>query len=68
MITLTRDDAITAIDNIARQNMPAARIVNFLIEHGAVFQPPADAPCGHCGKPWDTRRCAIGGCPLGADL
>ncbi len=26
------------------------------------------ADCPHCGKPWDTRSCAMGGCPLGADL
>lgn len=30
--------------------------------------PKPDAPCPSCGKPWDTKTCHMGGCPLGADL
>ena len=30
--------------------------------------PKPDAPCPSCGKPWDTKTCHMGGCPLGDDL
>jgi hypothetical protein len=31
-------------------------------------RPVSRDPCPHCGKPWDTKWCSVGGCPLGADL
>jgi len=69
VITLTRAEAVKEIDRIiSRSQQPAVEIVAFLAVLGVGFQPDAKAPCRHCGNPWWTRSCPIGGCPLGADL
>ncbi len=32
------------------------------------MQADPHAPCSSCGKPWNTKSCSMGGCPLGADI
>lgn len=71
MITVTREEAGTAIKQIGAgdiDDVMTELILRHLESHGAHFARPRWSPCPHCGKPHDTLSCAIGGCPLGADL
>lgn len=51
-------------ERTAEQVASGARI-NMSDAYEAVVISP---PCPHCGKPGDTERCGVGGCPLGLDL
>lgn len=69
MITATREEVIANIRYLLDVSTgKATRAVKYLEDQGIVFQPPVNSPCRACGKPWDTRSCSMGGCPLGADL
>jgi hypothetical protein len=77
VITLTRSELI---DEIAEAMSDACdmdvswpgyaeAVLKRLEKNGLVPGPEPDAPCSHCGKPWNfSGPCGWGGCPLGADL
>lgn len=76
MINLTRQDALAGVQNAMEEaNGPgmtfadfAKAAISYLESYDAQFAREQDAPCSVCGRPWDTRICPLGGCPLGADL
>ncbi len=76
MITLTKEDAIDgvrdAMSDVCDMDVGftdyAKAALRYLEKHGLTYARDEDAPCPACGKPADTKSCAMGGCPLGADL
>lgn len=76
MITFTREEAVDAVSDVMSDTCDmdvtfrdyAKAVVEWMADQGVVFQREPNAPCPQCGKPADTRSCAMGGCPLGADL
>lgn len=76
MITLTRGELVDELSDVLSDTCDmdvtwgqyAEAVVERLAKLGAVFARESDAPCPSCGKPANTDRCHMGGCPLGADL